>query len=447
MFKFSNRKISLIVGLVVVSSLLIVFQNFIAIKTVSNRSMYIGYYGLNGWGASQTNEVIEYTNLIWIREFDDNLSFSAVSAEQSIKIMREMKSKYPSAKAIIDISPVFFDPKNFALYGNYKSRWNSYVQNLAKENFNNQYGAFYILDEAYANGLGKGIPAHIMKSQLETVIATVKASFPQIPTAFSYTTNTLNFDLYPLPSGVDWVGVDCYGNWSKCGGANGRSMSEYFKYIESKLLPNQYVLLFPESSLLPLYPEFGANDVNTLIKRMKNYFSWAQTHPKVIAVVPFLFQDAPVERIVGAKNIGPIMYYGKSTTVPDQISVFSKSLMSNVPILPDSFGPQSVPVEALTVISYGRGCSDNNCVWIVVRGLESDFRIDARKVQGGSSAVDWYFRQNQNDMSVTVNKDGNYVVSFRISDPTAKQLLNSTGLNFWVVNPSSSRWTNQIFVK
>ena len=111
-------------------------------------------------------------------------------------------------------------------------------------------------------------------------------------------------------------------------------------------------------------------------------------------------------------------------------------LANNFPSLPKSAGLKP------DVLSYGRGCSDNNCIWMEVEKIEADFKIDLRNQE---SSQLWTLPQEK--ISVYKQPTGKYLISFRVSEIDALYELNSKGLNVWLVNEGSLTWTPPQFVK
>lgn len=248
-------------------------------------SPFIGFYGSAGWGLDYTSELSNQTNIVWVRENDDTAS----QALQTIRLLQEIQPVF-CMKAVIDISPLFFSSSTFLLLPDFAARWAEYLARLQTETpaFRDKIGAFYALDEAYANGLSKNISVHAMQAQLETLCSVVKGSFPNTPIVLSYTPSTF---LLPIPVGVDWVGVDCYGNWTSC---YGRSMDNYFDTLAATLGPAQRLVLFPDANLQPYTPTPSTAAQQALAVRAAHYFAWAQTHAALTAgLFSFIWQTVP----------------------------------------------------------------------------------------------------------------------------------------------------------
>lgn len=104
------------------------------------------------------------------------------------------------------------------------------------------------------------------------------------------------------------------------------------------------------------------------------------------------------------------------------------------------------PPQGLTpvLVRAGRGCDDGMCLWFIVKNIESDFRIDMRKV-GSGETIDWIYQQDR--VGAVLQPDGTYTVTLRLSEPEAQQALQREGLNCWIVNPTSRTWTDGNLVK
>ncbi|MFB2828955.1 hypothetical protein ACE1BS_04885 [Aeromonas jandaei] len=401
------------------------------LSTLTYANLNIGYYGLNGWGEDNTNDVSDHTNIFWVRE-NDNLD--ATKALKTIHVLSDILNNHPGKKAVIDVSPVFFNMQTFRLYDDYQNRWDTYIKNIDQSgsDFNTIFGAFYTLDEAYSNGASKGISIEEMTLQLEIVSELVKLSFPDIPLAISYSVGLVPPSV-PIPNNYDWIGVDCYGNWNNCPDNNpsiqGKSISEWLSHLKSNINKNQKIILFADAML-------NASDISpkaqqALTNRVKNYFAWAQNNPNVTAAIfPFIWQDVLPELIIGTKNLD--IFKGDMTKL-------SRMYLNKQVILPS---PQNTsPI----IINAGTGCSDNNCIWLLSSNIEDDFRVDIRKTTNTSNNVDWYYRQNR--MATSLMEDGTYSITFRITEEDALSELSSNGLRVFLVNPKSGRFTKEVIVK
>jgi hypothetical protein len=427
---------------IVLLSLVTLFslQNIHAAK----KDLYVGFYGAAGWGQnyleSSASDTLKASNMIWIRETEDEYCGGkqdcATWAIHTIQVLKYVRDNYPQTKAMIDVSPIFFNPHTHKLYTNYSFRWHAYLRNITNAgNFNNQFGAFYTLDEAYSNGEGAGINISDMKSQLENVSKTVKSSFPNLPISISYSVRTLYkaLHIYPIPSGYDWIGVNCYESWDNCQGKG--SMDEILSYLEKNLSSSQKMILFPETAFITSesYPS-NNRDQNELLLRTKKYYVWAQQHPKVVGVFPYLWQSFGNmhETVTGLS--------GLSETTQEAVTNLNNKLLTNTPILtkpvilakPSGLHPQ--------IVQAGRGCDDNNCIWMVVKNIEKDYRIDIRKSTSTSHKVDWYYHQSKIQRNYS-NSKGQSVITFRITEESAINELNNSGLKLWLVNPTSKKWS------
>ena len=112
--------------------------------------------------------------------------------------------------------------------------------------------AFYPLDEPFHNGHAAGRTQAEMKRNLETIISTIKQRFPQTPTAVIFAAPTIKgaYGAFVIPTGYDWLGVDCYGDFDRCGDGS-QSVPWYFDRIRDKLNPAQRMI---SSRMLNLFP-------------------------------------------------------------------------------------------------------------------------------------------------------------------------------------------------
>jgi len=105
-------------------------------------------------------------------------------------------------KSIVELTHVFMPGRTGSLYPDWQDRWQSFVavnQRRLKPEF---VAAFLVVDEPLLRGL--------TWAQTDELVRTVKASFPDVPTAIVENAGRVG-DLPPLPPELDWVGLDAYG--------------------------------------------------------------------------------------------------------------------------------------------------------------------------------------------------------------------------------------------
>ena len=244
------------------------------------RNLNFGFYGSVGWGDSYSDQVKPFTNTVWIAREPGNPLVAEFTMRELKKIASD--SRY---KAIIDVELVFFDG-NYNLHADYVDRWNQYSNLILP--YQKSILSFYIMDEAYMNGARLGVSYSDMQKRIEKITKVIKSSqFASIPLSLSYTTATTHL---PIPDGVDWVGVDCYGSWENC---DGKSMVQHNSILKAKFKDNHRLILFVDSmlKLSSRGQPTTAIQENDLILRMNKYFDYAKSESKVIGVISFIWQD------------------------------------------------------------------------------------------------------------------------------------------------------------
>lgn len=425
------------------SILFFTFQNFDFSK--QEDTLFLGYYGSAGWNKDFTDEVLDHTNLIWVRENDEVVCKRTskvtcpVEASHTTDILFDLKRNHPHAKAMLDPSPVFMNEQEFKLYPDYKFRWNKYIENIHVKygrDFYKNIAAFYLPDEAYANALGKGIKPALMKIELEKITSTIKGSFPKKPIAMSYTMATLYkaLDKYPIPERVDWIGVDCYGDWENCVyGKKKVPMEKAFNYLSANLKPHQRLILFPDA----LLKEDNATRMSRedrekkVIEITKKYYKWAQSHSNVVGVFPFIWQSG------GSHGTSFTGLRDMDTKVISEIKKLNRELLGKKVILPE------IDSNLPNVIAAGRGCTKLDCIWIVVDNIESSTRVGIRYLDNNSYTPDLIIPRDKLNINFRKNGGKGYVITFRITNSNILSALDKEGLNIWVVNPQNKKWTKK----
>lgn len=151
----------------------------------------------------KTNYVAEFaafSNLAQLCVFD---------AGDRIAPRLELLSRH-QVKAMLSVQAIFFAGQpdahagsgtKFSLRADYRSRWSTFVETNELARHQSSIAAFYLADEPGWNG--------ISPRELALAAQTVKASFPQLPTAIVEAPPALA--LLEIPTAIDWVGIDHYG--------------------------------------------------------------------------------------------------------------------------------------------------------------------------------------------------------------------------------------------
>lgn len=256
---------------------------------LASRKTNFGFYGIVGWGTNYFNEVRSFSNTVWIAKE----SGDAIKAADTLKTLKEIEGDAEKL-AIIDIQDVFFTDK-LVLRSDFEPRWLKYQQNIIP--FKNKILSFYF-DEPYGWGQGAGVSFQTMQAQLEKVAELIKSTnLNEIPISISFTVNTTNL---PIPRGIDWVGVDCYGSWDQC---EGKSIPEHMEILKSKMNSNQRLILFADSALRNSQLRGTEQEQRRLLETFKKYFEYAQTEPLVVGVFAFIWQTIPEQNIVGLRDL------------------------------------------------------------------------------------------------------------------------------------------------
>ncbi len=138
--------------------------------------------------------------------------------------------------------------------------------------------AFFMVDEpqVYINDWPT------LKATLEAAAAGYKRYFPDTPLYVNFSPSAGGvWGFGTMPTGIDWVGIDCYGPWESCSGEHSNFLTEYAA-LKSYKLPNQKIVLIPQA--------FITNTTQTeaeLSVMANRYFDLAKSDPDVIAVMPF----------------------------------------------------------------------------------------------------------------------------------------------------------------
>ena len=239
-----------------------------------NTPKYFGYYasGLKidralrpefVSGTRVMDEVRNQNNVFWIGEKDGYLQKLA-------------KTRDSGLKTVLSVGDSFFDPaKPTQLLPNYAELWAQYAETIRP--YLNVIAAFYPVDEPNCNT----DPAY--RKVLETVNATIKQTFPDIPVAVIFAWDAFEYKTC-IPDGYDWLGYDCYG-----GTKTGHTIEWYVGKLKEQMNSKQRVMLVPNGSIPKPNPTL--EDQVELIHIINQYYDYAVSDPVVIGIFPFLYQS------------------------------------------------------------------------------------------------------------------------------------------------------------
>jgi hypothetical protein len=95
-----------------------------------------------------------------------------------------------------------------------------------------------------------------------------------------------------MPAGYDWVGWDLYY-------APIDRIEDHLGRFTALMLPGQRLIAVPDAFLWTSKP-----DLRGLEERVSFWLGWIESHPEVVAVVPFVYQSGP--GWIGARELAPI---------------------------------------------------------------------------------------------------------------------------------------------
>ncbi len=175
--------------------------------------------------------------------------------------------------------------------------------------YRNIIQAFFIFDEPRARDsqqapCGRSVGnANLIVDRINYAIQLVKLSFPEKPTAIVFDAPEVK-DALIIPRLADWVGMDCYGDFYRCGAA-GISIPAYYDIIKSKLLPHQRLILFPQSFRYekPGHEWYTSDD--KIVADLERYYNLLLLDRSYVGFFPYLWQSFsdPVGLFTGAQNI------------------------------------------------------------------------------------------------------------------------------------------------
>jgi len=185
-------------------------------------------------------------------------------------------------KPILSVSKVFIYLKdnngpsgsNYDLYPNYQTRWDSFKLINASVLNASQVEMIYVCDEPTWNG--------VTYNELNTICATVKADYPNIPLIFVEAWPVI--DSLQVPASVSWIGFDRYGVLDV---STDSSYLAQLAALEGKRsAPNQKIMLvFDQQWNAGFWP--GGWQPDTMEYVMQHYYDLAIADTNVIGLTGF----------------------------------------------------------------------------------------------------------------------------------------------------------------
>ena len=272
----------------------------LTVSTAPSRLKYFGYYLVDTYvddpydgvaKSDYTDEVSGFTNLNHIAVFSAN--------ENVVARVNSMKSQ--CMKPFLGLENIFFyvdggtnspSGRHFAMYSDYKNRWNTFKLTNSSVLNASKIGCFYMADEPTWNG--------ITFEELNTVCQLVKNDFPAIPVFF--------IEAYPevgvvqIPTCVDWVGFDRY--WIMKPYTDGTFLSDLATLKTRLSTPQQKIFLVPDTRWIPQYePTYGQSPAE-MDATILDYYKIAVADTTIIGMVGYEWPggfDGP--GTLGARNL------------------------------------------------------------------------------------------------------------------------------------------------
>jgi len=263
---------------------------------------YLGYFGSDFEGQFTGDPAAETAaagaNLTWIRSFDPAF----------------IDARLAAATAVGSRSVLVLEPQLFTTDSNGKLTLRSPDDRHARlaavaevvKHHPGAVAAVYVLDEPYLNGKVTGTEPEVMKVYLTDAVIDLHRYFKGSPVAVIISVHPDEFGLSSDHFEMfDWVGFDCYGQWSDCGPSR-QTMRWYIDTLRGKLIGSQRMIAVPWAFR---YDNIGTGlpAQNELVDNINHWHAEVLGDGKYVAVAPFLWNslDLNANGIVdtGAKDL------------------------------------------------------------------------------------------------------------------------------------------------
>lgn len=273
------------------------------------------------------DEIYGQGNVTSIAYLDNAFISSSIDHDQ-LFINKLIKAKSKGFKVLLEIPLIFFsfdtNKNKFnlnTLRSDYKSRWLKFKNIISP--YLTSIAGFYPFDEPFWNAQANGISSASMLKMLEEIGNVIKSDLPQIPIIFieAYPMITSNLK---IPKNWDWIGMDCYGSFDKCGlPGNEKSIPEYYNLLKTKIHPHQRLILVPDAFVFTEMPTL--NDQLNVVKIARKFLEWAESETLLIGIFPFIYTNLPAEKITGAREMCLVKEFYKQ-----YLSLAKDSINSNL---------------------------------------------------------------------------------------------------------------------
>lgn len=276
--------------------------------SATNRPAYFGYYAdAFSWLTRITPEVASHVNVSWVSSDLAGLADLLANLQQAHAL---------GIKTALAVPVDVFFTTDLDLAPDHEQRWNDFADQIRPHI--DDVAFLYPIDEPYSQAKTLGIPAATMLARLQAVGTLMKATFPTVPLAFTF--SAIDFDtqdsafadlVNPLPSQYDFFGFDCYGSWEACGEASFRAVHAipwYVDRLKEQLGTDQRLFLFSDAFVveaMPGDPALDAEQARLRTWRAEQYRQLALSDASIIGLFAFLYQDDYVEgaqRFLGVRH-------------------------------------------------------------------------------------------------------------------------------------------------
>lgn len=180
---------------------------------------------------------------------------------------------------------------SFTLRSDYQTQWNNIKSVLAP--YAGWIAGFYPADEPFWTAQNFNVSQAQVKLWLETVNSTIKADFPDLPIVLVEAYPMINASLQ-IPSGYDWIGMDCYGSFDYCGDDiyGYRSIPQYYATLKQKITASQRLVLVGDAYLAMPLAQVTPSDETALAQRATSFVGYVRSDLSFVGLLGFLYDSS-----------------------------------------------------------------------------------------------------------------------------------------------------------
>jgi hypothetical protein len=245
---------------------------------------YFGYYQSDSVGDSQSN-------LAWFLYNPGSAGHDISDLVANLPAYRQY-----GAKVIVDVQRAVYPDNCGSLLPNYCSSIRQLAQAVHDHNGDNAVASYYIADECQmTNPAGRQTVAAVASCMRDPTFP-LPAPLSGIFAAGDVLSSVVDANAtIAIQQSFDWVGFDCYGDWSLCGDAykvgSGYDTGQLVTSLRQILAPSQRMIAMPSAELFYGYGGKTFDEASIIASNINRWNAELLSNGDYAAVFPYTWTD------------------------------------------------------------------------------------------------------------------------------------------------------------